>query len=218
MSDNFQDRKVEFNKVVEDAKILLSIARDSDLQQAEVNGLGEMLMILGDWKREAVENCHEDRANLVLGMECIVAVLTAELKMWLLLKAHKPEAAWGSLVDSQTAMTNAMRAHKEFSHLEDYAKRLDEIERLLFPAQVFLSAGMIVGRQICTICNTDYEGCPHIVGMPYCGEFCFRRFEDITMDHVSIVDDPANKRCRVTHFNDEGGKRNRMTWRIEPIV
>lgn len=35
-------------------------------------------------------------------------------------------------------------------------------------------------------------------------------------NHVAIVDYPADKKCRVVSFAAEGGKRNRMTWRIEP--
>jgi hypothetical protein len=36
------------------------------------------------------------------------------------------------------------------------------------------------------------------------------------VDHVAIVDNPANKICRVLRFSTEGGYRNRMTWRVEP--
>ncbi len=31
-----------------------------------------------------------------------------------------------------------------------------------------------------------------------------------------MVEEPANKQCRIVYFNAEGGKRNRMTWRVEP--
>lgn len=30
------------------------------------------------------------------------------------------------------------------------------------------------------------------------------------------VKEPANKKCRIVEFAVEGGKRNRMTWRVEP--
>ena len=48
------------------------------------------------------------------------------------------------------------------------------------------------------------------------GEFCNCILGDIQGDHVAIVKEPANKQCRVVSFNVEGGKRNRMTWRVEP--
>ena len=94
--------------------------------------------------------------------------------------------------------------------------RLDAIEKLVFPPQIFLSTGMIVRSEICSICEKDYADCEHLVGMPYWGRFCFRRLKDIRPDHVAIVEEPANKLCRLTHFSAEGGMRNRMTWRIEP--
>lgn len=48
------------------------------------------------------------------------------------------------------------------------------------------------------------------------GEFCRCILRDSAPDHVAIVKEPANKQCRIVYFNAEGGKRNRMTWRVEP--
>jgi hypothetical protein len=48
------------------------------------------------------------------------------------------------------------------------------------------------------------------------GEFCRCILRDIEADHIAIVKEPANKQCRIVYFNAEGGKRNRMTWRVEP--
>ena len=47
------------------------------------------------------------------------------------------------------------------------------------------------------------------------GEFCYIIARDIELDHVSIVESPADKRCRVERFSVEGGTRNRMTWKFE---
>jgi hypothetical protein len=114
------------------------------------------------------------------------------------------------------ATRDAVRAHRGFSHLEARAVRLVDVERVVFPNQVFLSAGLIVRRQECSICDDEYEDCPHLVGMPYMGEFCRCILRDIKADHVAIVKEPANKQCRIVYFNAKGGKRNRMTWRIDP--
>ena len=136
--------------------------------------------------------------------------------MWLQLKEGKPDDAWKSLVIAQMATRDAIRAHRGFTHLEARAVRLVNIERVVFPEQVFLSAGLIVQRQECSICGADYEDCPHLVGTPYLGEICRCLLQDIQADHVAIVKEPANKQCRITDFEAEGGRRNRMTWRIEP--
>jgi hypothetical protein len=48
------------------------------------------------------------------------------------------------------------------------------------------------------------------------GQFCHIIARDLSLDHVAIVTNPADKRCRIQQFDDEGGSRNRMTLRIEP--
>jgi hypothetical protein len=137
--------------------------------------------------------------------------------MWLRLKQDDPDAAWDQLVDAQGQTILAVRAHEGFRNLEHRHRRLEVIEQIVFPPQVFLSAGLIVKRQECSICQADYEDCEHIVGRPYMGEFCFRILQNAEAHHVSIVEEPANKRCRVLTFADDGGRRNRMTWRLEEI-
>ncbi|MDD3381663.1 MAG: hypothetical protein PHD68_10735, partial [Rugosibacter sp.] len=67
----------------------------------------------------------------------------------------------------------------------------------------------------CSICGGDYDDCDHLIGRPYMGRFCYIIARDISLDHVAIVKEPADKRCRVERFNVDGGVRNRMTWRIE---
>lgn len=36
----------------------------------------------------------------------------------------------------------------------------------------------------------------------------------IEPDHVALVGEPADKRCRVAYFSDQGKKRSRMTWKL----
>jgi hypothetical protein len=166
-------------------------------------------------KAAAVGSSDEDYANLLLGCECVARSLFAELQMWLLLKQEDPDAAWDQLIEAQGQALWAVRAHEGFKHLEHHHEKLQVIERVVFPPQVFLSAGLIVERQECSICQADYEDCEHIVGRPYMGEFCWRIARNVQADHVSFVEQPADKRCRVLAFEDEGGRRNRMTWRAE---
>jgi len=216
MSDNFSEQFKQFEELMKETQVLLFIARDSDLQRAAVIKLAEFLLLLGEWKQVAIADKNEDRANLILGMECVAKSFKAELEMWLLLKAEKPEEAWGSLVSAQSETSHAARAHQDFAHVEHRANYLEMVEKLIFPPQAFMSMGLIVRKQICTVCERDYEECSHLVGMPYWGEFCFRRLVDVSPDHVAFVKVPANKHCRVTHFDVEGGVRNKMTWRVEP--
>ena len=215
MSDYSKEIEL-FNAAVDGKAIFSYIVRDSDLQRSALADLSALAVKVGDWKKRAVSEQDENYANLFLGCECVIEALQAELNMWLQLKEGHPNDAWNSMVVAQMATRDATRAHKGFSHLKARAVRLVNIERVVFPDQVFLSAGLIVRRQECSICNAGYEDCPHLVGMPYMGEFCRCVLRDVQADHVALVKEPANKQCRIVDFNAEGGKRNRMTWRIEP--
>ncbi len=205
-----------FNAIVKESEVFLSIARDSTLQQEALEKLLAFGVSVASEKAAAINRGNDDYANLLLGCECVSSALVAELRMWLLLKEGKPDAAWDELITAQMASVDAVRAHPGFAHLSEHNKKLEAIEELVFPPQVFISSGMIVGKQECSICGAEYGDCNHLVGKPYMGRFCYIIAKDLSLDHVSIVEHPADKRCRVQHFDVEGGTRNRMTWKIEP--
>ena len=46
------------------------------------------------------------------------------------------------------------------------------------------------------------------------GQFCRVVITKAKVDHVSLVDSPKDKRCRVTLVGVDGGMRNQMTWLI----
>ncbi len=214
---NDVEQRIEaFNKVVKGIEKYLFITRDADLQREALEQLKALSAQIQIWKSQAIEEGLEDPANLFLGFECAVLYLRAELTMWLDLKEGRPEKAWEQLITAQGAIADAIRAHRGFAHLERNAERMAGIEHLIFPPQVFFSAGLIVGRQECTICGQDYEDCPHVKGRPYLGKLCAVRLCDVRPDHIAIVKEPANRRCRVVHFSDGEGKRNRMTWKLDP--
>jgi hypothetical protein len=165
-------------------------------------------------KREAVEGGDEDFANYCLGLGCVAAALHAEISMWLLLKAEDADKAWTELITAETMYREAIKAHKSFDGMQEQVERLDQIESLVFPPQVYLSMGTIVRSKICSICQHEYEDCEHVLGKPYWGKLCHTILKDIEANHVAIVTEPANKLCRVIHFDVEGGQRNRMTWKV----
>jgi hypothetical protein len=206
----------EFNKIVKDCAIFICITRDSELQKQACAKLRELLARVEAEKEFAAASGDEDYANLLLGCECIADALISEINMWLLLKEGQPDKAWDALMAAQSNLTSAVRALDGFARIDDNIRRLDAVERLIFPPQVFLSSGMIVKNQICSICEGEYEDCEHVKGRPYMGKFCIVSLIPSAVDHVSIVDNPADKRCRILRFSAEGGYRNRMTWLIEP--
>ena len=215
MTDNLPPFLTEFNEAVKETEVFLSIARASELQQDASEALEQLIPEIAEEKARAVKDKNEDYANMLLGCECVAAALIAELKMWILLKQEEPDAAWDQLVSAQNASSAAARVHDGFSHLAIYHQRLEAIEQLVFPSQVFLSVGIIVKRLECSICGYEYEDCEHLIGKPYMGQFCSVIIHKAELEEVSIVEKPADKRCRIQHFSTEGGSRNRMTWRIE---
>ena len=204
-----------FNEIVSGVAKYLFIVRGSDIQREAIEQLNVLLGDLAQWKAAAVRRDDEDAANKFLGCECVAQYLLEEITMWLDLKEGRAEKAWERLIAAQQAIVGAIRAHRGFAHLEQNARRMVEIEHLIFPPQVFLSASLIVGRQECNICGQEYEDCSHVKGRPYWGRFCSVRLSDVRLDHIAIVDEPANRLCRVVHFSDQGGKRNLMTWRLD---
>jgi hypothetical protein len=216
MSDPIPPFVDEFNKIVEESATFIFITRDNELQEGACVKLRDLRARVEAEKESATVSGDEDYANLLLGCECIADALISEISMCLLLKAGRPDQAWDALVSAQSSLSSAMRAHDGFARIEDNIRRLAAIERLIFPPQVFLSSGMIVKSQICSICEKEYEDCAHVKGRPYMGKFCTVTLIPCAVDHVAIVDNPANKRCRILKFSAEGGHRNRMTWVVEP--
>lgn len=210
------DHIEQFNKIIKECETFCFLTRDSVPQKEACVKLRAMASDCAAFKAKAVREDDEDLANLFLGFECVADSLHAELEMWVLLKDEKPDAAWDRLVAAQMAATNSVRAHRGFSHNHAQVQRLDEIERLVFPPQVFLSTGMIVQRQECSVCGVEYGECKHLIGKPYWGEICSIIVTDFKCDHVAIVENPADKRCRIEKFSVDGGERNRMTWKVEP--
>jgi hypothetical protein len=204
-----------FNGVLEIAQTLSFITRSSELQRDACDKLKDLSVECEQQKAAAVTAGDEDFANLLLGFECVADCLLAEIEMWLLLKEEKPDEAWDRLISAQNAASAAVRAHRGFEHLEKRAEYLADVERIIFPPQNFVSTGLVVRRQICSICGSEYGDCLHLAEKPNWGRFCQIITRGIEPNHVALVKEPADKGCRVTHFAVEGGSRNKMTWRIE---
>lgn len=206
----------KFNEIIIHCENMSCITRDSGLQKEAIGILESLLDDFASHKQASIGEGNESGANLFLGFECVVKCVSAQLQMWLLLKQENPDEAWSQLVLAQGLALDATRAHEGFSHVETEYKRLLDIEKLIFPPQVFLSAGLVVNSQECSICGSEYDECDHLAGMPYWGEFCCIVAKEFKANHVAIVDNPADKRCRIVNFSVEDGERNRMSWKVEP--
>ena len=214
MTPNLPEAVSAFNSMVKAVEVLLSIARSGELQREACKTLDVQAEKLANEKARAIAARDEGLANLLLGCQCVNTSLLAELRMYLLLKEEKPDDAWDQLVLAQDGAIDATRAHPVFAHLVHQSAKLEAIEQLVFPPQVFISSGFLAANQECSICCAEYGECDHLLGKPYMGKFCHIIARNLSVDHVAIVDSPADKRCRVRSFSVEGGNRNRMTWLV----
>ena len=213
---NEERRFVEkVNEAIRSCESLLFITRCSDLQREGIDAIAQTGDLIATEMERAVGNGNEEYANVLLGLRCVVGSLIAELLMYIGLKEEDPDAAWNHLVSAQNSLAAAASASTEFSHCTIRHKRLALIETTMFPPQMFLSVGAVAIEADCSICQDDYSNCDHVSGIPYMGEFCSVLIKRADLDHVAIVDEPADKRCRIMAHGTEENRRNWMTLRRE---
>lgn len=206
-----------FNSVTDHCGRFCCMTRGVEFQTAAIDDLEKLLSETRKVKHSCVEKNDEDLANLVLSLEAMANSMQSELRMWVSLKQDEPNKAWSHLVKAQVDAASSIRAHESAAHIETYVKRLRRLEEILFPVQAFNSIGHIVKKSRCSICDGEYAECDPLKGKAYMGEFCVREILDSKLIEVSLVGDPANRDCRITHIEDDDGVyRDVMTWRETP--
>jgi hypothetical protein len=217
MNPKAEEIFTRFRDDIKDLKGLLFITRGLEILQDARGGLENIKNELGQLKQEMIQLGDEDAANLILSLEHISSAIIEEFSMWIHLKEDNPNTAWDNLINAQDHAVTAIQVHKlaEEFEIESYINRLHALERVLFPHQVFVSAAMIIGETTCSICGNDSDECEHIPGKPYMGEICLAVVSRIiSADHVAIVENPADKRCRILEFPDANNmNRDVMTYR-----
>ena len=78
-----------------------------------------------------------------------------ELQMWLFLNDGEMHAAWGELMQAQSASRWAARWLPDVEPDQALDIRLNEIERVAFPKQMFFNPSMIINQKDveCTLCH-----------------------------------------------------------------
>jgi len=221
MSKTVAELKEEFDPLAKSAQTLAFAPRGSELQKEMCQRIDAFLTDLSVAKAHAVGRCDEDGANTALAMELSLKVVQYELRMWIDLKSDAGESAWDNLIEAQYHCIRAIDVREQLegsgaaARLENLLSKLLVLEKVVFPPQTFNSVGGRVIRRKCSICHRPYDECEHIKGHAYMGEMCATHIEEMELEEISIVTEPANKHCRITHFSDAPGKRNTMTWRTQ---
>lgn len=210
----FQD---EFQQTIEATRKFCYITRAKEFQLQARDNLKNLTEILGTLKKKAIAATYEDAANLLLSYEEIASAIINELSMWIALKEDNLGAAWDFLVHAQSAVISAMQAHASASDLDADLDRLEALEHLLFPRQMFFSPGMIIREARCSICGQEYGECDHLAGKPYMGELCAREIIHADLEEASLVLNPANKHARGIFITGKDGiRRDFLTWTPAP--
>jgi len=196
----------------------LYITRDRTILEEQISLLGEIEKEIIKTKKQYIEEQNESLANLWLSFECLEKAIENGLRMFVLLKDGDPDNAWNCLVDAQNNASWSINAHEFNKETQlGYISFFNGMEKWLFPPPTFMSSSMIVGRSECSICKKDMLDCNHIRGQCYMGEFCFEMVTKIEKwNHAAIVNDPADKKCRITHTgNTDPAKLNVMTLKMD---
>lgn len=221
MNRSMDELIAAFNDMAREAQTMAFLPRGIELQELMEKEAIAFIERLGVEKEERISVLDEEGANTILSMELCLQMVLQELRMWMSLKRDQPELAWDNLVSAQHLCLAAITVRRQLASkpateaLENLHQKLLVIEQVVYPPQIFSSIGGIARKRECSICGSAYDSCPHIRGRAYMGKLCHTIVQEIRLDEVSIVDEPADKRCRVTHFSDSGKRRNRMTWRLE---
>lgn len=145
--------------------------------------------------------------NELYVMNRFIYMLASYTEMWSKILKMEFSSSWHSLQDALGLLRQIKRlSDRRQSHDIDYFEnQLLELERL-YPYNVFLSIGAIVGWFKCSICGKDIDSfdCPHVKGELYRGQMAYAIAQNITeLNHVSMVMHPEDKRC-VVKYDDNG--------------
>lgn len=207
-------------KTLEQKMKYLFIARDKAILDEQIKILEDIVHDIEKTKNKFIARQDEDNANKWLSMEEAASSILNGLIMFTKLKENNPESAWNYLISAQNHAYWSSNAYElpNTTIQRDCSNHFYNVERVLFPPQVFLSMGMIVAESICTICQKQTSECEHICGEVYMGKMCGQTYTKIeSVEEVSMVNDPADKRCRVTRYQKNSMNINTMTLISEPV-
>ena len=149
----------------------------------------------------------DDVLNEFYVLNTYVAMLSSYSDLWEKIVKTEFTSSWNSLQDAldQLRTVKKFSGHDANQGIDFFEYQLTELEKL-YPYNVFFSIGAIVECCECSICGKDIDSfdCPHRRGELYRGEMAYGTFRNIiSLDHVSMVKHPADKRCVVQYDDNE---------------
>lgn len=214
MSDLLKTYRDKADVLFEDIGKFACYTRGIEFQKQSVEKLNAFKTEIKEQLDKAVLLKNNDLANAFASFELVTEAMTYEFEMWINLKEENYDKAWDSLVDAQHSTTLAMQAHTINGHLNRYISRLNLLEKVLFPPQLFFSDRSLISKSKCSICEQPIEDCDHLKGKFYMGKHCYEIIEKIEKIYAfDIVKDPANKKCRAQTIMENNKTIDLMTFR-----
>ena len=206
-------------KILEANFEFLFITRSSSLIHKQLLLLIKSDNEITETKKNYILQKDEKNANMWLSIESLCKSIIAGMELFLALKENKPDNAWLRLIDAQNYIHWSNTAYGLSGDIQkQLIMHFHNIEKVIFPPQRFQSISITTKESICSICKKKFHECDHIREEPYMGEFCTEIVTKIgQFRHLAVVEHPADKKCRITHFGDTNPPRiNYMTLEKEP--
>lgn len=196
----------KYNTVLSKAQSTAIFVRGVEFQQEQVKELDNLLIDIELKKKVAINKKNNTESNHLLCLELTTNAVKYELLMLINLKEDKPDNAWKALINAQREIVLAIRNHPiNGDYLNGYAHKLYLYEITLFPKMHFASRGCVVSKSICSICDEPIDCCEHIKGYAYMGQVCCEIIQKIeSIDEISLVENPADKLCRIVSLYENG--------------
>jgi len=204
----------EFNLMAYNAQRKAFVTISIEIQKEEIQIIEKYIENLKLLKKAFVVKKLENEANLVYCIENSLLAICYELQMLVSIKEDKMNIAWDNLVRAQVIYGSVI-SNSPFESEENtnYLLRLEQYEKLLFPKLHFHSIGGVIKESHCSICKKKTGKCQHIKGKLYNGELCTRNITEMELEEVSLVENPANKHCRLLSVEQNGKKIDVLTLR-----
>ena len=148
----------------------------------------------------------DDVLNELYVFHKYMEMLSSYTECWERIVKKELASSWNSLQDAIDLLkiVNKFSSYDTNRGVSFFENQLIELEKL-YPYHIFFSIGAIVEGCECSICGKDIDSfdCPHRRGELYRGKMAYGIVRNASLEHVSMVRYPKDKRC-VVQYDDKG--------------
>lgn len=183
--------------------------------QKDFSKINELTKVLMDDLQKKIKVAFKKKDELLVNSLFIFQYYFSFMQdisnFFICLKTSEFEHSWSKLQDAQSKLNDLYRLldNINFLHLDELDSYLDDIEAL-FPYTVFNSIEAVAKEKTCSICSNNImsDKCSHIPGELYWGKIAFVEVKIDKFLGMSLVENPANKRCVIKINHDKNSPSN----------